>query len=144
MITLTDEQWARVLALIPKFEQRKTAMGIAGTYLTDEQALEAKMIYPMFKPGIAVTVGQRYVDAVGDLYNVSQAHTTQADWQPSATPALFTKVSLDEWPLFVHPTGAQDVYNLGDKVTFNGQHYTSLINNNSWSPAEYPAGWQAA
>lgn len=142
MITLTDEQWARVLALIPKLEQKKVAMGIAGNYLTDEQALEAKQIYPQFKVGIAVTVGQRYVDSNGDLYKVVQAHTTQADWQPSTVPALFTKINVvDEWPLFVQPTGAQDVYSLGDKITFNGQHYISAINNNSWSPTAYPAGW---
>lgn len=142
MITLTDEQWARVLALIPKLEQKKVAMGIARNYLTDEQALEAVAIYPQFKAGIAVTVGQRYVDSNGDLYKVVQAHTTQSDWQPSTVPALFTKISLDEWPLFVQPTGAQDVYGIGDKVTFNGQHYVSKIDNNSWSPADYPAGWE--
>jgi hypothetical protein len=29
----------------------------------------------------------------------------------------------------------------GDKVTFNGEHYESLIDNNTWSPADYPSGW---
>jgi len=32
---------------------------------------------------------------------------------------------------------------VGDKVMFNGQVYESVINNNIWSPAAYPAGWHA-
>lgn len=48
----------------------------------------------------------------------------------------------DEWPAFVQPTGAHDAYKKGNKVTFNGKHYISLIDNNTWSPTDYPAGWQ--
>ena len=140
-VTLTQEQWSRVLALIPKLQQTKAATIVAGSYLTDEQALTAAALYPEFKAGIDVKIGERYRDANGDLYKVVQAHTTQADWQPSATPALFVKVSLDEWPLFVQPTGAHDAYNIGDKVAFEENHYISLINANVWSPTAYPAGW---
>ena len=45
----------------------------------------------------------------------------------------------DPW---VQPTGAHDAYNKGDKVSFNGQDYESLIDGNSWSPSDYPAGWK--
>ena len=76
------------------------------------------------------------------LYRVVQAHTSQADWTPDITPALFVVVSLDEWPEFVQPTGAHDAYKKGDKVTFEGKHYISLIDGNVYSPAAYPAGWQ--
>lgn len=30
----------------------------------------------------------------------------------------------------------------GDKVTFEGTHFVSLIDNNTWSPAAYPQGWE--
>lgn len=46
-------------------------------------------------------------------------------------------------PEFVHPTNAEDTYNTGDRVTFNGVVYTSTIDNNAWSPLELPSGWQA-
>ena len=141
-MTLTEEQWGRILALIPRLYQSRASAIIAGAYLTDEQALSATAIYPQFKVGLSVKAGERYRDSNGDLYKVVQAHTTQADWQPSATPALFVKVSLDEWPLFVQPTGAHDAYNIGDKVAFEENHYVSLINENVWSPTAYPAGWQ--
>ncbi len=48
----------------------------------------------------------------------------------------------EEWPEWVQPTGAHDAYNTGDKVTYNGKHYTSLLDGNVWSPDAYPAGWQ--
>ena len=142
MIELTDEQWGRLLALIPKLHQSRASAIIAGAYLTDEQALSATAIYPQFKVGLSVKAGERYRDSNGDLYKVVQAHTTQADWQPSAVPALFVKVSLDEWPEWVQPSGAHDAYQIGDRVTFGGQHYTSKIKDNVWSPSAYPAGWQ--
>lgn len=43
---------------------------------------------------------------------------------------------------WIQPTGAHDAYNTGDRVTFEGQVYESVIDANTWSPAAYPAGWQ--
>ena len=42
---------------------------------------------------------------------------------------------------FVQPTGAHDAYNLGDRVTYSGRVYESIINGNVWSPDVYPDGW---
>lgn len=109
--------------------------------LDDKDALEVLDLFPSWKEKIPVVAGERYKYA-GKLYKVVQSHTTQADWTPDKTPALFTEVSLDEWPEWKQPTGAQDAYNKGDKVTFNGKHYISLIDGNTWSPADYPAGWE--
>ena len=43
---------------------------------------------------------------------------------------------------FVQPSGAHDAYNLGDRVTYNGRVYESIINGNVWSPDVYPDGWK--
>ena len=45
-------------------------------------------------------------------------------------------------PEFVQPTGAHDAYKKGDKVSFNGKIYESLIDANVYSPSAYPLGWQ--
>ena len=37
---------------------------------------------------------------------------------------------------------AGTVYATGNQIMYNGSIYTSLIDNNSWSPDDYPAGWQ--
>jgi hypothetical protein len=113
----------------------------AATNLTDEDALQAVELFPQWVTGHAYAVDER-LQYKNVLYRVVQAHTSQADWTPDITPALFVVVSLDEWPEFVQPTGAHDAYKKGDKVTFNGKHYISLIDANVYSPTAYPAGWQ--
>ncbi|MCL2605850.1 MAG: hypothetical protein FWD93_01030 [Coriobacteriia bacterium] len=87
------------------------------------------------------------IDFEGIVYRVVQAHTTQADWRPSDTPALFTPLgtednALDEFPDWRQPTGAHDAYSIGDRVTFHGARFESLINGNIWSPVAHPAGWK--
>ena len=124
----------RARALRPYIEK-------AAISLTDEDALQAVELFPQWVVAHAYVVGER-LQYNGVLYRVVQAHTSQADWTPDITPALFVVVSLDEWPEFVQPTGVHDAYNKGDKVTFNGKHYISLIDANVYSPAVYPAGWQ--
>ena len=61
---------------------------------------------------------------------------------PITVPAG-VEVTIEEWPEWHQPQGAQDAYMTGDKVTFEGKHYVSLIDNNTWSPAAYPQGWEA-
>ena len=109
--------------------------------LPDEDALQAVELFPQWVVDHAYAVDER-LQYNGVLYRVVQAHTSQADWTPDITPALFVVVSLDEWPEFVQPTGAHDAYKKGDKVTFEGKHYISLIDTNVYSPTAYPAGWQ--
>ena len=124
----------RARALRPYIEK-------AAISLTDEDALQAVELFPQWVVEHAYVVGER-LQYNGVLYRVVQAHTSQADWTPDITPALFVVVSLDEWPEFVQPTGVHDAYNKGDKVTFEGKHYISLIDGNVYSPTAYPAGWQ--
>ena len=124
----------RARALRPYIEKSSVS-------LTDEDALQALELFPQWAIGRAYAVDER-MQYNGVLYRVVQAHTSQADWTPDITPALFVVVSLDEWPEFVQPTGAHDAYKKGDKVTFNGKHYISLIDGNVYSPTAYPAGWQ--
>lgn len=45
-------------------------------------------------------------------------------------------------PEYVAPTGAHDAYNKGDLVTYRGRVYRSRIDNNAYSPAAYPQGWE--
>lgn len=43
-------------------------------------------------------------------------------------------------PEWVQPSGAHDVYSIGDKVTHNGKIYISTADNNVWEPGVY--GWE--
>ena len=110
----------------------------ASISLSDEDALEAIELYPAWKTGTAYAVDER-IRYNNTLYRCVQAHTSQADWTPDITPALWTVVSLDEFPEWVQPTGAQDAYHVGDKVSHNGKHWISTADNNVWEPGVY--GW---
>ena len=84
------------------------------------------------------------VTHLGVTYQFIQPHTLSACWVPGQVPALYKVKPApgEEWPEFVQPTGAHDAYNKGDKVTYKGEHYISLIDANVWAPDTYPAGWE--
>ena len=109
--------------------------------LDDETALTGVELFPAWVVGKAYAVNDR-AQYNGTLYKCIQAHTSQADWTPDSTPALWKTVSLDEYPEWVQPTGAHDAYNIGDKVTYNGQHYVCTSNANVYAPDVY--GWEEA
>jgi len=110
----------------------------ASLSLTDDDALEAIELYPAWKTGTAYTVDER-IRYNNTLYRCVQLHTSQDDWTPDITPALWTVVSLDEFPEWVQPTGAQDAYRLGDKVSHNDKHWVNTLDYNTYEPGVY--GW---
>ena len=115
----------------------------AAVSLDDESALSGIELFPAWQdvPPMDYVVGDR-VRYGNTLYKCVQSHTSQSDWTPDATPALWVVVSLDEWPEWRQPTGAHDAYNTGDKVSHNGLHWTSMIDANTYEPGVY--GWLEA
>lgn len=111
----------------------------AASTMTDATALTAVELFPEWVAGKAYAVNDR-VRYDGTLYKCIQAHTSQSDWMPSATPALWKVVSVDEYPEWVQPTGAHDAYNKGDKVSYNGKRYVCTANANVYAPDVY--GWE--
>lgn len=110
----------------------------ASVSLEDKDALDGIELYAQWEPGLAYVVGdrRRYENV---LYRCVQAHTSQDDWTPDVTPALWVIVSLDEFPEWVQPTGAHDAYNKGDKVSYNGKHWICTMDANVYAPGVY--GW---
>ena len=136
------------MTVVEQAEAIREAMDVAGATLTEEQALECVRLYRPWEVGKAYAVGDYLtfgVNSVGDpqLYKVVQNHTSQADWKPDITPALYDAIGLDAdgYPVWSQPTGAHDAYNNGDIVNYNGTLYMSTIDGNVYSPEEYPAGW---
>lgn len=106
--------------------------------LSDEDALTGIELFPAWVIGKDYAAGDRNQYA-GTLYKCVQAHTSQQSWTPDVTPALWTVVSLDEWPVWVQPLGTQDAYNTGDKVSHNDKRWISNMDANVWEPGVY--GW---
>ena len=65
----------------------------AAASLSDNDAVNAVALFPAWAAGIAVTAGERYQYA-DKLYKVVQAHTTQEDWTPDVTPAMWAVVDV--------------------------------------------------
>lgn len=93
--------------------------------------------------GVEYIVGD-YISYNNKIYKVLQSHVSQPDWTPDTAVSLFVmrpdpRVDYSE---FVQPTGSHDTYMTGDKITYQGKKYESLIDNNAWSPDTYPSGWK--
>lgn len=111
------------------------------TTLSDEDALTAVELFPMWVTDKAYAVDER-IRYGETLYKCVQAHTSQASWTPDLTPALWTPVSIEEWPAWRQPLGSEDAYHLGDKVSHNEKHWISDLEANIWEPGIY--GWSEA
>ena len=105
----------------------------------DEKLVDNKAAFPWWNGDRVNYLTGMLVQYGENLYRVVQSHISQSDWTPDKTPALFTKISTEEFPEWVQPTGAQDAYMSGDKVTHNSKHWISTADNNVWEPGVY--GW---
>lgn len=127
-------------------EKSLTKIGkIVANQVTDDiVALSIQEFYDIWEVGISYSVGH-YITHNDILYKVLTAHTSQDTWTPDVSPSLFAKVLIDPSgetiPEWVQPDST-NAYMMGDKVTFEGITYESMIDNNIWSPTEYPAGWK--
>lgn len=122
-----------------KAKQLRALIESLAITLDDATALTGVELFPAWATDIAYTVGDR-VQYNGVLYKCVQAHTSQADWMPDATPALWVIVSVEEWPEWIQPTGAHDAYDKDAKVSHNGKHWKSTMDANVYEPGVY--GWE--
>jgi hypothetical protein len=104
--------------------------------------LAALPTFPAWETGVAYGEdGTPAVVSYGDrLWRIVQPHTSQVDWTPDVVPALWRSAhEPGEIPPWVQPTGAHDAYELGAKVTHNGQVWESQYAANVWEPGIF--GW---
>ena len=112
----------------------------AASLQSDEDALNNIYLYPKWTEDIDVSTGDRYRDD-DTLYKCIQGHHTQSDWQPHLTPALWTVVSLDEWPEIPENIPAENPWMKGDKGTWKEEHYICQMDGCVWNPEQYQAAW---
>ena len=108
---------------------------------TDQQANNAPAIYPAWDIDVEYKTGDRVLFE-NILYKVLQDHTSQETWIPTESPSLFTRVLIPDEniiPEWVQPDSTNP-YMTGDKVTYEGKTYESIVDNNVWKPTEY--GWE--
>ena len=111
--------------------------------LSDEQAYTLRVLFPAFEIDKSYEVGERIIYE-DKFYKVIMAHTSQADWTPDVAVSLFAEIPNPsvEYPEFKKPINAETAYMTSDKITFEGNKYISIMDNNVYSPAEYSQGWE--
>ena len=110
--------------------------------LTPEEIPAVAGVFPDWEVGVGYPLN-RVLNYNGTLVKVLQAHTSQADWLPTATPTLYTAYhppgAVPDW---VQPQGAHDAKQIGDEVMHNGQRWVNTVANNVWEPGVH--GWVLA
>lgn len=119
--------------------KHRKAIESSAVLQSDEMALEEKWMYPSWGAGVQYGVGDRIRYGDG-LYKCVQSHTSQSDWTPDVTSALWVEVSVEEYPEWRQPTGAHDAYNKGDKCSYKGEHYVCIADGNVYAPDVW--GWE--
>ena len=122
-----------------KAEEIRKAINKFAENQTDETLIDNKAAFQLWSGnGLEVKAGEIYLFN-DEIYRVVQSHTTQPDWMPDITPALYTKISVEEFPEWKQPQGAHDAYKIGKKVSHNGKHWINTYDNNTYEPGVY--GW---
>ena len=119
----------------------REAMDVAMKILTDEQALHAVAICPLWRSDGEYQKDDRV--RYGDvLYKCLTPHTAQPSWTPTDAPSLWAKVLVSDTgaPLPWEQPESTNPYMKGDKVTHKEQTWVSTIDNNVWEPGVY--GWE--
>lgn len=118
--------------------------------LEGEDALEVKDAYPYWTTDMVLATKDKVQSLSPDssemwLWETITGHTTQEDWMPKDTPALFKRVGFDDEILvWVQPTGAHDAYNIGDKVkypTAEDDIWESTVDGNIYAPGVVEGQW---
>lgn len=125
---------------VERAKQLRPLIEKASKSLSDEDAYGAPELFPAWKNETAYTKDDRVQYEV-KLYKCLQSHTSQADWTPDVAVSLWVEIPdpSQEWPEWKQPTGAQDAYMKGDKVSHYDKHWTSDVDSNVWEPGVY--GW---
>lgn len=122
-----------------KYEYQTQLMSIS-----DAVALKMPDVFPEWSDASVFYRKDMKLTYNGVLYKVLQDHTSQSSWTPNAAPSLFAEVlvSEDGAPQEWQQPDSANAYMKGDRVTFEGHVYESLIDNNVWKPTDYPQGWK--
>ena len=126
------------LMIAPAKDYKQIMLDVAIGFLDDEQAENVFVLFPVWEVNKYYETGDRR-QYNGLLYRCVQAHTSQDDWTPDKTPALWVRTWTDPFPEWVQPTGAHDAYAKGSHVSHNSKHWESEIDANVYEPGVY--GW---
>ena len=105
--------------------------------LPDAAALEAVVLHPVWKAGIAYSAGYK-AQHNGRLWRCRQAHTSQEEWEPENVPALWEEICETHDGTLADPIPYE-----GNMALVSGKYYsqdgvTYLCNRDTVNPVYNP------
>ena len=129
---------------VEQAQAKKASIDTAGAMLTDEQALTVIDLYDEWAVNKQVYAGNR-IQFEGKLYKVLQDHTTQADWTPDVTPALYVEIAPEgEYREIKDNMLSTEAFAKGEIGWYKTKDnlWKSTIDANVYTPESYPNGWE--
>jgi len=133
---------AKLAPALKVLAEKLLAADIANETLPESDAQAVTLLFPKWESnGVAYAAG-RVLQYNGHLYEVMQAHTSQADWAPDVATTLFRRryEPTGGTPAWVPWDGHNaSLYQVGAEVMHNGTHWVSNTPDNHWEPGVF--GW---
>ena len=106
------------LMVCPAKDYNRIMTDVAISYLDDDEAVSVTVLFEEWQSGVTYAVGDRR-QYDGKLYKVRQAHTSQAQYTPDITPALYELIDVEHKGTIDDPIP----FDLGMAIE-NGKYYT--------------------
>ena len=146
------EEYQEVAAIINQLNQIKSADFTTATFVEqaekgnvdEETARQHTELFEAWAVDTVYEVGaMRQYE--GNLYKCLQSHTSQENWTPDATPALWVEVAApNEYREIKDGMLPTEAFALGEIGWYKTEDnlWKSLIDANTYTPETYPAGWE--
>ena len=146
------EEYQEVAEIINRLNEIKSADFTTATFVEqselgnvdEETAAQHAELFEAWAVGVEYTVGaMRQYN--GLLYKCLQAHTSQEDWTPDATPALWVQAAApNEYREIKDGMLSTEAFALDEIGWYKEKDnlYKSLIAANVYTPDTYPSGWE--
>lgn len=121
--------------------QRIKTMYAMGEFTEDEMEQLLKQAQDNAKPDDSYAPLADRVKAIEEWETNIEERLSKLETGSSTYPSELEEPA-DEWPEYKQPTGAHDSYHVGDKIAYNGKHYTCVLDGCVWTPDTYQQGWQ--
>ena len=131
--------------IVALMQQLRAALMDFAADVPDKKAYKYPSLFETWASGTAYKVDDRceYADK---LWKCLQAHTSQDDWVPDATAALWVEVAAPgEYREIKANMLSTEAFALGEIGWWQTKDnlYKSKIANNVYTPESYPDGWEA-
>ncbi len=130
--------------IVALMQQLRAALMDFAKSAPDAQAYKYPSLFEAWASGTAYNVDDRceYADK---LWKCLQAHTSQDNWTPDATAALWVEVAAPgEYREIKENMLSTEAFAKGEIGWYGTKDnlYKSLIDANVYTPDTYPAGWE--